>query len=193
MRLIPRTFALIAVQRQRAASTSASPFMRVQQGFFGILPILRPSKFPRTLAQTPNFSVSIGQVSFFGTYGGGGQEGLGFGGGFGLGQVPQPETNVKKIRLKVRKRARVEQTWLEAIFLIKKNLILRSGFLGEVMSMHGGIYSVEIVDLYHSLFSNFFSSLSPCTAGVFDFGFFFISLIVRYLKFTNSINWICAW
>lgn len=133
LRLMPKTLALIAVQRQRAASTSASPEIRLQQGFTGGEPTTTLTN-PRTLAQTPNFSVSIGQVSFFGTYGGGGQEGFGFGGGFGLGQVPQPETNVKKIRLKVRKRARVEKTLLEAIFLIKKKLILRSSFLGEVMS-----------------------------------------------------------
>lgn len=114
LRLIPKTLALIAVQRQRAASTSASPEIRLQHGVTGGEPTTTLTN-PRTFAQTPNFKVSIGQVLYFGTYGGGHDGLIGFGGGFGLGQVPQLETNVKKIRLRERKRARVEKNFLEAI------------------------------------------------------------------------------
>lgn len=112
LRLIPKTLALRAVQRQRAASTSASPEIRLQQGVTGGEPTTTLTN-PRTFAQTPNFKVSIGQVLYFGTYGGGGHDGFGL--GLGLGQVLQLETNVKKIRLRESNRARVEKNFLEAI------------------------------------------------------------------------------
>lgn len=112
LRLIPRIFALMAVQRQRAASRSTSPSIREQQGFFGGFPSTTPSKFPRTLAQTPNFSVSIGHLPF--ELGLGVGFGFGFGFGLGLGQVPHALTRVKKRRFTRTKRAR-EVVLLEAI------------------------------------------------------------------------------
>lgn len=66
--------ALIAVQRQTAASRSAKPWMRLQQGVFGGVPTTRCTKPLSKLAHTPSFRVSLGQV------------GLDVG-GFGLGFV----------------------------------------------------------------------------------------------------------
>jgi hypothetical protein len=60
LRLMPRMLALMAVQRQTAASRSTSPSSSEQQGWYGgepILPLTRPS----TLAHTPSFSASLGQ------------------------------------------------------------------------------------------------------------------------------------
>lgn len=59
---IPNTPALMAVQRHTAASRSAIPSMRVQQGFVGGLPMITLTS-PSKLAQTSSFRVSIGQVS----------------------------------------------------------------------------------------------------------------------------------
>lgn len=71
--------ALIAVQRQTAASRSASPSMRLQQGVFGGVPTTRCNKSFSKLAHTPSLSVSFGQVAAAG-------DGLGvFGGGGGQG------------------------------------------------------------------------------------------------------------
>ncbi|KAI3711026.1 hypothetical protein L2E82_40828 [Cichorium intybus] len=61
-RLIPRTFALIAEQRQTAASRSTRPSMRLQHGLTGGFPTTRPSRLPRTLAHTPSLRVSLGHV-----------------------------------------------------------------------------------------------------------------------------------
>lgn len=63
LRLIPKILALSAVQRQTAASRLASPERRLQQGVTGGEPIITFTN-PRTSAQTPNLSVSIGQVSW---------------------------------------------------------------------------------------------------------------------------------
>ncbi|EYU30298.1 hypothetical protein MIMGU_mgv1a017316mg [Erythranthe guttata] len=60
-RFIPRTFALMAVQRQTAASRSANPAMRLQHGVFGGVPIVRPINPPSKLVHTPSFRVSFGQ------------------------------------------------------------------------------------------------------------------------------------
>ena len=98
-------FALMAVQRQIAASRLARPWMRLQHGFFGGEPtttLTNPSKS----AHTPNFRVSLGQVAL----GLGLGVGLGFGFGFGLGlglgvgQVPHAVTRAKKRRLSERKK-----------------------------------------------------------------------------------------
>ena len=114
LRLMPKTLALIAVQRQTAASRSARPWMREQHGVFGGVPITTPSRAPSKLAQTPNFKASLGQVAVVGL-----GLGVGFGFGFGLGlgglgQVPHEETRAKKRMLTKRKRAN-EAELLEAI------------------------------------------------------------------------------
>lgn len=67
-RLIPRILALMAVQRQTAASRSTRPSSREQQGVpSGGEPITVPSKAPwSTLAHTPSFRASLGQLIFIG-------------------------------------------------------------------------------------------------------------------------------
>ncbi|CAN1834376.1 hypothetical protein LINPERHAP1_LOCUS34071 [Linum perenne] len=61
---MPRTLALMAVQRQTAASRSASPLIKLQQGCADVLPMLMLSKLLSTLPHTPNLSVSMGQFPF---------------------------------------------------------------------------------------------------------------------------------
>lgn len=73
----PKRLALMVVQRQTAASRSARPLRRGQQGSFGGVPTLRLSKF-RRFKQTPSFRVSLGQEPEEG-------EGVGLGLGLGLG------------------------------------------------------------------------------------------------------------
>ena len=84
---MPRTLALIAVQRQTAASRSTRPWMRLQQGVFGGVPTTRCTKSFNKLAHTPSLRVSLGQVAgllvgrlgceccgvCFGVFNGGGQ------------------------------------------------------------------------------------------------------------------------
>jgi len=83
LRLIPSTLALMAVQRQSAASKSAKSLIKAQQSLVGGVPIITFTS-PKTLAQTPSFRVSLGQVGD--ADGGGGQLGFGVGGvGFGVG------------------------------------------------------------------------------------------------------------
>lgn len=53
----------MAVQRQAAASRSARPWMRLQQGLFGGVPTTRCTKSFNKLAHTPNLRVSLGQVA----------------------------------------------------------------------------------------------------------------------------------
>nr|DAD18548.1 TPA_asm: hypothetical protein HUJ06_020011 [Nelumbo nucifera] len=79
---MPKMLALMAVQRQTAASRSARPSMRVQQGYFGGVPMTRCTKSFNRLAQTPSFSVSLGQLGYTGGFGG---FGVGFFGGGGQG------------------------------------------------------------------------------------------------------------
>lgn len=96
----------MTVQRQTAASRSASPSSNVQHGVIGGFPTTKPTNPPIKSAQTPSFRVSLGQVCL-GTNGGGGHGfgigfGFGFGFGFGIGgfeQLPHPETKTKKRRL----------------------------------------------------------------------------------------------
>lgn len=62
LRWMPRTLALMAVQRHTATSRSARPSMRGQQGSFGgaaTVALISPFS---TLAQTPSFSVSRGHL-----------------------------------------------------------------------------------------------------------------------------------
>lgn len=62
LRLIPRMFALIAVQRQTAASKSTSPSSSGQQGSLGGDPIFTSLIRFSTFAQTPNFSALTGHL-----------------------------------------------------------------------------------------------------------------------------------
>lgn len=114
---MPRMLALMAVQRHAAASTSASPWRREQQGDLGGVPITTLIRPLRTLAQAPSLRVSLGQAGYLspGGYAGlvVGMEGiLGTGGG---GQYLQ-ETIEKKRRLRTTRRA--TEAWsLDAILL----------------------------------------------------------------------------
>lgn len=102
--LIPRTFVLIVVQRQAAASMSPRPRSSEQHGSFGGVPrfwLIKPNK----LAQLPSFAVSRGHLT--------GLEGEveGFGEGFGVGlceggeQEPVvEETKEKQRRFRHRRR-----------------------------------------------------------------------------------------
>ncbi|KAF3321221.1 hypothetical protein FCM35_KLT14474 [Carex littledalei] len=125
--IMPKTLALIAVQRQSAASRSTNPSIREQHGTTGGLPTWALIKLS-TSAHTPSLSALIGQVvpppgeGGLGALGaGGGGHGAGGGGDLGTGggveQVPQHVANVKKRRLRVRKSAMVEETF-GAMFLL---------------------------------------------------------------------------
>ncbi|GER28035.1 amino acid adenylation domain-containing protein [Striga asiatica] len=107
---MPKTLALIAVHKQTAASRSASPWIRVQHGVFGGVPIVMSINPPSKSAHTPNFSVSLGQVAlpWLGPAGGEGQSDFGLGGGgvgLGVGQVPHALDRVKKTTFSARKMA----------------------------------------------------------------------------------------
>ncbi|KAA3475848.1 transmembrane protein [Gossypium australe] len=61
LRLMPKTLALIAVQRQTAASRSTRPSRREQHGITGGEPMTGLTK-PSTLAHTPNLRASLGHL-----------------------------------------------------------------------------------------------------------------------------------
>lgn len=96
-KLTPRTLALIAVQRQSAASKSAKPWSNEQH----LLEEGDPTTIltsPKTSAQTPSFNVSLGHFDFpEGEVGGLGLGlGLGLGEGVGVGlHVPHAWENVE--------------------------------------------------------------------------------------------------
>uniref|UniRef100_J3LJ09 Uncharacterized protein n=1 Tax=Oryza brachyantha TaxID=4533 RepID=J3LJ09_ORYBR len=64
LRLMPRTLARSAVQRQTAASRSARPWMRVQHGCRGGVPSCTFISPFSTFAHTPSFSASIGHAHY---------------------------------------------------------------------------------------------------------------------------------
>ncbi|TYG58385.1 hypothetical protein ES288_D08G218000v1 [Gossypium darwinii] len=97
---MPKTLALIAVQRQTAASRSARPWRREQHGCTGGEPIVTLTK-PSTFAHTPNLRASLGHLPFAEGDG----NGVGFGLGFGEGQESQALTREKKRMLSAKKRA----------------------------------------------------------------------------------------
>ncbi|KAL8200822.1 hypothetical protein R6Q57_012161 [Mikania cordata] len=103
--LIPKTLALMAAQRQTAASRSTNPARRVQHCALGGVPMTAWGRPLSKFRHTSNLCVFIGQVSFDGG------EGVGIfgdrehGGGGGGGQpfrVWVEATKVNKIKLKVR-------------------------------------------------------------------------------------------
>ncbi|KAG9132882.1 hypothetical protein Leryth_014815 [Lithospermum erythrorhizon] len=59
---MPKTLALMAVQRQTAASRSARPPRRVQHGVFDCEPTTTLTKPPNKSAHTPSFNASFGHV-----------------------------------------------------------------------------------------------------------------------------------
>lgn len=117
--------ALMAVQRQTAASRSANPWMREQHGVVEGVPMVTPINPPSKSAHTPNFRVSLGQVALLGgllgVFGGGGHGTVGLGGGgggfgLGVGQEPQALERVKNTRFRTKKRA-IDVVFLQAILL----------------------------------------------------------------------------
>ncbi len=62
--LIPRILALMAVQRQMAASRSRSPDKAEQQGVSGGFPTTAPTQPFSNLAQMPSLRASLGQLPF---------------------------------------------------------------------------------------------------------------------------------
>lgn len=100
LRLIPSTLALMAVQRQSAASKSANPESRAQHLLEAGVPTTTFTS-PRMSAQTPSFNVSLGQEA------GGGHAFAGGGEGFGLHER-QALVNVEwKRREKTIRRAQI--------------------------------------------------------------------------------------
>jgi hypothetical protein len=113
--LIPRTLALMAVQRHTAASRSASPLSSGQHCSLAGTPRLSFSRFS-TLAHTFSLSVLIEQVPPPPPVGG---DGTGTGGGTAIGGVgtgtdgvfphdPQPCAAVTRTMFRARKRASLE-------------------------------------------------------------------------------------
>ena len=94
----PSTLALRTVQRQTAASKSAKPLIREQQGSLGGFPRSNVIKPFSTLTQTPSLRASIGHLP---TGGGFGIVGM----GVGTQVWPQPLTMEKRSTLKARSRA----------------------------------------------------------------------------------------
>ena len=82
-KLIPSTFALIAVHRQTAASKSAKPVRTAQHSLEAGVPTTMPTNPPSRFTHVPSFNVSLGHVGP--VEGVGGDFGLGAGGGdFGV-------------------------------------------------------------------------------------------------------------
>lgn len=100
--LMPRTLALMAVQRHSATSRSTRPDSKVQQGWLGGVPITAPAAPFSRLAQTPSFRASLGQ-DFLATEGVG--VGLGLGLGLGCSQVLHALVTAKRRRLTARNMA----------------------------------------------------------------------------------------
>ncbi|KAG9128957.1 hypothetical protein Leryth_014733 [Lithospermum erythrorhizon] len=109
-KLIPRTLALSAVQRQAATSKSANPSSKGQHlSPEGGEPKLILTN-PRRSAQTPNFNVSVGHKGFTGGA---------FGVGFGRLHEPQALENVASKRREQMKRG-VEAHFLKAMDINKE-------------------------------------------------------------------------
>ena len=127
LRLIPKMLALMAVQRQTAASRSKRPWMREQQGCTGGVPMVTLSKPPSRLAHTPNLRASLGHLPppLDG-------EGVGFGFGLGEEHEPQALTREKKRMLSAKKRAS-DADLFEAISqnLVASCLIKQVEVIGE--------------------------------------------------------------
>ncbi|KAK5782784.1 hypothetical protein PVK06_037289 [Gossypium arboreum] len=117
LRLMPKMLALIAVQRQAAASRSTRPLRREQHGITGGEPTVTLTKLS-TLAHTPNLRASLGHLP----------RADGVGVGVGLGLEPEEEqdpqlalTREKKRMLRAKRRA-MEADLFESILIFSQNL-----------------------------------------------------------------------
>ncbi|KAK8703224.1 hypothetical protein V6N13_021549 [Hibiscus sabdariffa] len=104
--------ALMAVQRQTAASRSTRPWRSEQHGITGGEPTVALTKLS-TFAHTPNLRASLGHLPR--------ADGVGVGFGFGLveGQELQALPREKKRMLSAKKRA-MEADLLDAILIFSK-------------------------------------------------------------------------
>lgn len=103
LRLAPSILALMAVQRQSAASKSAKPWSKAQHLLEGGVPTTMFTS-PSRSAQTPNFNVSLGQEAGFA------------GGGMGFGGLHEWQALVNdKLERRREKTIRTAQVLLEAI------------------------------------------------------------------------------
>ncbi|CAH2078259.1 unnamed protein product [Thlaspi arvense] len=125
VRLMPRTLAFRAVQRQAAASRSTKPLMRLQHGVTGGVPKVTSFNKLSALTQTPSFKASLGQVPVVvGAVGVVGVVGVGglclcllcLRGGGGQSVLRVAVVKVKRMMLKRRKR---EREFLRAIGSLK--------------------------------------------------------------------------
>ena len=99
-RVMPSTLALMAVQRQAAASRSARPPRRLQHGSAGGFPTSALTR-PATLAHAASLSAFLGHLPLLD---GDGDGGVGVG-GVGVGQPPpQPLATAKRRRLRATRR-----------------------------------------------------------------------------------------
>lgn len=103
LRLIPRTLALMAVQRHTAASKSTKPSSNAQHLLDSGVPTTILTK-PRTSAQTPSLSVSLGQKGFAGGP---------FGGGIIVGV--HDGHALEHVIVKMRKKMKIEEAELVAM------------------------------------------------------------------------------
>ncbi|GMJ10983.1 hypothetical protein like AT4G22463 [Hibiscus trionum] len=122
LRLMPKMLALMAVQRQTAASRSTRPWRKEQHGCTGGEPTVALTKLS-TLAHTPSLRASLGHLPRADGVG----VGFGFGLGFGIvglveGQELQALPREKKRMLSVKKRA-MEADLFEAILNFLKTLV----------------------------------------------------------------------
>lgn len=97
LRLIPKTLALMAVQRQAATSKSTKPSSSAQHLLDVGVPTTTLTR-PRTSAQTPNFNVSLGQKGYAG----------GPLGGIGVG-MHEPQAS-EYVTVKMRKKMKIQVT-----------------------------------------------------------------------------------
>lgn len=95
LRLIPKTLALMAVQRQTATSKSTKPSSNAQHLLDAGDPTTTLTK-PRTSAQTPSFKASLGQKGFAGGP---------LGGGIFGSHVPQA---LERVTVEMRKRMKMQ-------------------------------------------------------------------------------------
>lgn len=109
VKLIPRTPALIAVQRQAAASKSANPSSTAQQSPYGGVPTTTLTN-PRTLTHAPSFNVSLGQK---------GLTGGAFGDEFGFGLIcsHEPQALLNVARRSRERMKMVAESFLSAMVL----------------------------------------------------------------------------
>ncbi|MBA0703212.1 hypothetical protein Goari_000088 [Gossypium aridum] len=117
LRLMPKMLALIAVQRQAAASRSTRPLRREQHGITGGEPTVTLTKLS-TLAHIPNLRASLGHLPR--------ADGVGVGVGLGLEpeeeQDPQLALTREKKRMLSAKRRAMEADLFESILIFSQNL-----------------------------------------------------------------------